>query len=447
MARSSLLLCLLLLCLSLCHLAHALWWSLGHRPVMDHSRICRKRSRRLAKDPQSVICRQEPPVFPFILEGSHKALRECQSQFSTHRWNCSDNRRSMKRVLSRDTPETAFLNAVVSAGVTHEITAACSRGDLLQCSCSRNSLGATQLGPSRREKPRKERLNRIENRNRNRERYEGRKKKRGRRRKNTRYSEERWNERENWREETHQTHQTHPRTHQNTPHTHQTYRHTFPAVFEGVGGEGVSGVPEGEWHWSGCDDNVGFGYRIARDFMDWRYLQGRESQDIRSIVLLWNNEAGRRAVRNNLVAHCKCHGLSGSCTHRTCWRRIPNFRNVGRHLKDKFNAATKVMGSNDGRTVFPTASNVRTPKKQDLVYLEDSPNFCSPNKRTGSLGTKGRVCNTSTYDLSGCELLCCGRGFTQEERWVEENCRCRFSYCCEVTCETCRVKRVTARCR
>lgn len=40
-------------------------------------------------------------MFPYILEGSQKAMRECQTQFSSHRWNCSDNRRSLKRVLSR----------------------------------------------------------------------------------------------------------------------------------------------------------------------------------------------------------------------------------------------------------------------------------------------------------------------------------------------------------
>ncbi|XP_050732635.1 protein Wnt-1-like isoform X2 [Eriocheir sinensis] len=401
---------------------------------MDHSRICRKRSRRLSKDPQSAICRQEPPMFPFILEGSLKAMKECQTQFSSHRWNCSDNRRSLKRVLSRDTPETAFLNAVVSAGVTHEITAACSRGDLLQCSCSRRSLGAASLGRMNR-KPKKNRRNRIEK-----QWYSGRKK-RGRRKekgKRERYSERRWEERREYQEKT------------NPP----------LSSLSGVTGEegggdgevkhgegGIPGVPDGEWHWSGCDDNVGFGYRIARDFMDSRYLLGRESQDIRSIVMLWNNEAGRRAVRNNPVPHCKCHGLSGSCTHRTCWRRLPTFRSVGRHLKDKFSAATKVTASNDGKTVFPATSNVRAPRKQDLVFLEDSPNFCSPNKRTGSLGTKGRVCNTTSYDLNGCELLCCGRGFTQEERWVEENCRCRFRYCCEVTCQTCRVKRIISHCR
>lgn len=60
------------------------------------------------------------------------------------------------------------------------------------------------------------------------------------------------------------------------------------------GDEVAGGAVPGEWHWTGCDDNVGFGARTARDFMDWRYLRGHDSRDIRSIVMLWNNEAGRR---------------------------------------------------------------------------------------------------------------------------------------------------------
>ena len=127
-------------------------------------------------------------------------------------------------------------------------------------------------------------------RNRNRQWYAGRKKRRGRRKENQehkRFNEARWEERQRWREKTH---------------------HAFPSPPSGIqhpeGGDvvvegGLARVPEGEWHWTGCDDNVGFGFRIARDFIDWKYLQGRESQDIRSIVMLWNNEAGRRVSKSS----------------------------------------------------------------------------------------------------------------------------------------------------
>lgn len=81
-----------------------------------------------------------------------------------------------------------------------------------------------------------------------------------------------------------------------------------------AGQEGeIPGAPDGKWHWSGCDDNVGFGYRIARDFMDWRYLERRESQDIRSIVMLWNNEAGRRVSDGGCGSYS--WGGSSSCSY------------------------------------------------------------------------------------------------------------------------------------
>ncbi|XP_053642107.2 protein Wnt-6 [Cherax quadricarinatus] len=448
MATKFLLRCLLLN-LFLCDFVHALWWSLGSRAIMDHSRICRKRGRRLAKDPQSIICRKQHEVFLLILQGAQLALRECQYQFAHHHWNCSDNRRSLKRILTRDTPETAFLNAIVSAGVSHEVTAACSRGDLVQCSCTDSALN-TVSSERRRKKVHGERRknNEISKRHKQqrRERTEGRSTEEGRGRHST-------SRRNRGIREAQQGGLQHP---QNSFVTRAARLQLVNDVSPGPGSvSGMGMMAAGaemagngkEWDWSGCDDNVAYGHRVARDFMDWRYLRGQESRDIKSIVMLWNNEAGRRAVKNHLVPHCKCHGLSGSCTHRTCWRRIPTFRSVGRHLKERFNAAIKVIPSNDGETVIPEADSVRSPRKQDLVYLEDSPSFCSPNKRTGSLGTRGRICNATSYDLAGCDVMCCGRGYTQEEHFVEENCRCRFTYCCEVKCQRCHRKRLTSRCR
>ena len=43
---------------------------------------------------------------------------------------------------------------------------------------------------------------------------------------------------------------------------------------------------------------------------------------------------------------CKCHGMSGSCTLKTCWVRLPPFRAVGSALKDRFDGASKVLQGN-----------------------------------------------------------------------------------------------------
>lgn len=54
-------------------------------------------------------------------------------------------------------------------------------------------------------------------------------------------------------------------------------------------------------------------------------------------------------VQAEMRKECKCHGMSGSCTVKTCWMRLPNFRVVGDNLKDRFDGATRIMVSNSLR--------------------------------------------------------------------------------------------------
>lgn len=143
---------------------------------------------------------------------------------------------------------------------------------------------------------------------------------------------------------------------------------------------------------------------------------------------------------------CKCHGLSGSCTLRTCWKKMPHFREVGDRLLERFNGASKVMGGNDGKTLIPVGQNIKPPDKQDLIYSDESPDFCLANRKTGSLGTRGRMCNSTAMDISGCDLLCCERGYSEESVVIEENCLCRFHWCCVVQCQKCSVQKELSLC-
>lgn len=45
---------------------------------------------------------------------------------------------------------------------------------------------------------------------------------------------------------------------------------------------------------------------------------------------------------------CKCHGISGSCELKTCWRSTPEMRQIGRILKDRYRQAVLVEQSNLG---------------------------------------------------------------------------------------------------
>ncbi|OAD59025.1 Protein Wnt-6 [Eufriesea mexicana] len=209
--------------------------------------------------------------------------------------------------------------------------------------------------------------------------------------------------------------------------------------------ESAKSLPtEGDWEWGGCGDNVKFGFKKSRDFMDAPY---RKRSDIKTLVKLHNNNAGRLAIRDFMSTECKCHGLSGSCTVRTCWRKMPPFRDVGNRLKESFDGAAKVIPSNDGHSFITEGPTIKPPDRFDLIYSEDSPDFCKPNRKTGSLGTQGRRCNSTSQGVDGCELLCCGRGY--DTRVVKEkiSCECRFRWCCEVTCNTCLDKKTINTCR
>lgn len=144
---------------------------------------------------------------------------------------------------------------------------------------------------------------------------------------------------------------------------------------------------------------------------------------------------------------CKCHGLSGSCTLKTCWQKVPSFREIGEMLKLKFDGAVQVIPGNDGKSLVPSKASIKPPEKDDLIYFDESLDFCQYSNKTGSLGTQGRECNATSYGVDGCELLCCGRGYRRRRVTERKNCRCKFHWCCEVTCDTCIVTKEIYTCR
>lgn len=134
---------------------------------------------------------------------------------------------------------------------------------------------------------------------------------------------------------------------------------------------------------------------------------------------------------------CKCHGLSGSCTLKTCSRKMPLFSEVGSRLKERFDGAVKVTAGNDGVSFKPDGVTIKAPSKADLVYLEESQDFCKPNHALGSFGTQGRLCNATSPGEEGCVILCCSRGYDTRIEQKKTNCRCNFIWCCDVKCATC----------
>ncbi|XP_026477448.1 protein Wnt-7b [Ctenocephalides felis] len=209
------------------------------------------------------------------------------------------------------------------------------------------------------------------------------------------------------------------------------------------------------WKWSGCGADVGFGIRFARKFLDAREIE----QDARSMMNLHNNKAGRKAVKDNLRTECKCHGVSGSCTMKTCWRSLPTFRNVGNYLMKKYYRARLVVAiygikqqtrisnlfnKDDGLSLIIKRAKSNGlvgkqifPKINDFVYLQASPNYCEADLTTGSLGTRGRTCNRTGTGSDGCDIMCCGRGYNTHQNIRSWQCECEFHWCCYVNCRTC----------
>lgn len=71
----------------------------GRQLVLDPNRICRKASRLKGK--QAIICDKEPDIAREITKGAQMGKKECEHQFRNRHWNCSSDKRSMRRILMK----------------------------------------------------------------------------------------------------------------------------------------------------------------------------------------------------------------------------------------------------------------------------------------------------------------------------------------------------------
>ncbi|CRK90849.1 CLUMA_CG004539, isoform A [Clunio marinus] len=195
------------------------------------------------------------------------------------------------------------------------------------------------------------------------------------------------------------------------------------------------------WKWGGCSVDIEFGIRFARKFLDVREIEG----DARSEMNLHNNQAGRKIVRKLLKKDCQCHGISGSCQLKTCWKTLPQFREVGDVLLRKYEKA-KLVEAQKKDTGINLVIKRRgrgdkeplKPKNLDLVYLQQSPNYCEKNILLGSSGTHGRKCTRTSSGVDSCKLLCCGRGYATKLFHNSWQCNCKFEWALmNVKCEIC----------
>ncbi|XP_031553002.1 protein Wnt-8b-like [Actinia tenebrosa] len=201
---------------------------------------------------------------------------------------------------------------------------------------------------------------------------------------------------------------------------------------------------KGNW-WGGCNENIKFGEVMAKHFLE----AIDKGNGARTLLILHNNEVGRKAVRTTLKKQCRCHGMTGSCTTVTCWRKLAVFEEVGNYLKKKYTQAKRVSiirnklkrkGSNGFKTI--------SKKDTNLLYTESSPDYCQRNMTFGAVGMIGRVCEGTKKNLDQCRKICSSCGLTSTN-FIEKKrviCHCKFEWCCKVKCETCRRSEVKTKC-
>ncbi|KAM4711729.1 protein Wnt-16 [Anableps anableps] len=292
---------------------------------------------------QRELCRRKPFLLPSVRDGARLAVSECQNQFHQERWNCSTSRDPTTvfgHELTSGTKETAFIYAVMAAGLVHTVTRSCSQGNLTECGCD--------------------------------------------------------------------------------------------ARLRGGGAAAVEG-----WQWGGCSDHIQFGTWFSRKFMDISVKNMSTSRVgfTLSTMNQHNSEAGRQAVERTMSTDCRCHGISGSCAVKTCWRSMAPFQRVGAYLKERYERSVQV--SDRSRRKTRRKDQRRPVDKHQLIYLNKSPNYCLEDRQRGIAGTRGRHCNRTATGPDGCNLLCCGRGYNTHVVRNIQRCECKFVWCCYVHCRRC----------
>ena len=142
-------------------------------------------------------------------------------------------------------------------------------------------------------------------------------------------------------------------------------------------------------------------------------------------------------VGSNMETRCKCHGMSGSCEMKTCWKAAPEFRRVGSVLKQRFDQAVLIDQIQLGNDAQNNRRRLHSLRDTDLIFYERSPNYCEQKPEVDYPGITGRRCSKTGNDLDNCQSLCCGRGYNVIRQKRTERCHCRFQWCCSVVCNNC----------
>ncbi|XP_068232390.1 protein Wnt-11b-2-like [Palaemon carinicauda] len=398
------------------------WLSLyrGGSERWGHSRACRvaRRVHGFTKS-QTRTCRRQVEVMPHVTQAARSAIITCQRIFQKSRWNCSSilNAPYHTPDLTEGTREQAVVYALTSAAVTWSVSRACSQGTLILCGCGSvpqeppngqfkwGGCGDNIIFGARFARDFVDDKDEPKN--------SGSGKRKGRSRQRRWVTEKRATE-IFWR---------------NNVRHHREVQPYSPSTVEEEGGTVQKNTRRS---------------RTKRRKKKQRLHKSSKSSKQNPVIAMMNqhnNRVGRRVVEASLSTQCKCHGVSGSCNIKTCWKALPNFLQAGARLYRKYLSGVEVREVLAGPRLrlLPASPAVSRFSRDDLIYATKSPDYCHPEPRVGSLGTRGRRCNITSRGVDGCEQMCCGRGHISQVIKYHQRCHCKYHWCCYVTCQTCAV--------
>ncbi|ESN91555.1 hypothetical protein HELRODRAFT_185184 [Helobdella robusta] len=210
----------------------------------------------------------------------------------------------------------------------------------------------------------------------------------------------------------------------------------------------------GNFRWGGCGDDVKFGVAFSRQFTD--QTESRRKKRSKDVLMnVHNAHVGRKMLADSIAPICKCHGVSGSCSVKTCFKSLPALKVVAVMLQNRYSAAVEMGDNAAGISALQTTGSKKSSRSLSkrvastdrLVFSSISPDYCLPDPSLGSVGTQGRECDKDSTGSSGCRSMCCGRGYVSEIVVQTFKCNCKYYWCCEVKCKVCRKLVEVHKCR
>ncbi|XP_065179697.1 protein Wnt-7b-like [Sycon ciliatum] len=210
-------------------------------------------------------------------------------------------------------------------------------------------------------------------------------------------------------------------------------------------GGGSDIKPNASWSWGACSDNIHFAHTQTLNLLAGPNEENGDRAH-QQMMERHNYRMGLEIAKDRMQFLCKCHGLTGSCVHKTCWFSVSKIQIIGRALMRRYGRSIKVAPDSAKQKLVPQDTERKVDIK-DSLHLHQSPSYCDRDPVVGSLGTAGRECGQRRVKQSICPTLCCDRGSMPRRAVLHKQCNCRFEWCCRVRCDTCEEVEETYKCK